>query len=110
MKDVSEEEKEAVKLLKSMINHKPDNIRLNWRKGIYALQLILNLIEKQEKVIDLMAEGVLEASLYRLGICPAETDYGGIDYSLCKNYNNGEVNCYKCIKEHYYKEVLKDEQ
>ena len=49
---LSDEEKKAMKLLNDMIKHKPDTIRLEWRKGIYALQLVLNLIEKQYKEIE----------------------------------------------------------
>ena len=49
---MTDEENKAMKLLNDMIKHKPDTIRLEWRKGIYALQLILNLIEKQTKQIE----------------------------------------------------------
>ena len=53
---MSDEEKNAVKLLNNMIKNKPDTIRLEWRKGIYALQTLLNLIEKQQKEIEELKE------------------------------------------------------
>ena len=61
---LSDEEKKAMKLLNDMIKHKPDTIRLEWRKGIYALQLVLNLIEKQSKEIEELKE---ESKEYQIG-------------------------------------------
>ena len=49
---MSVEEKSAIELLRAMIKNKPDTIRLERRKGIYALQLVLNLIENQQKELD----------------------------------------------------------
>ena len=53
---MSEEEKKAIELLKAMIKNKPDTIRLERRKGIYALQLALNLIENQQQELNNLKE------------------------------------------------------
>lgn len=96
---MSEEEIKAIEILRlSPIfrGRKPEND---------CLEIVLKLIEKLQKVIDLMAIELFNyANLNILGICEAELENGNYDMNLCK-MSLANRNCCECIKKHFYKKV-----
>jgi hypothetical protein len=66
----------------------------------YAIEAVLKLIKKQEKIIDKMAEHIKDLDLDE-SICIENT----INPQLC---NDQLSNCKECIKEYFKKEVEKE--
>lgn len=105
---MSEEEKEAIKFIqgeiKDLLNdieYYKDYQNIIEKEEVHLKQTLLNLINKQQKVIDLMAD-VLNDFDYdkqceecHTDICSASVD--GTEYA-------------KCIKEHFYKKVEKENE
>ena len=72
------------------------------------MKIVLNLVEKQDKVIDRLSNLVIIKSLKPNGEhtnCTYDFDYS------CKLNEEGyrKYSCKDCVKEYYFKEVMKDE-
>lgn len=94
---VSEQEKEAIKYLKKHII--PYN-NINGNLEFLVNDVLLNLIEKQQKVIDLMAEMLVKLdNEFEDGDCFILREFSDIDRCLCWD------KCTTCVKEYFYKKV-----
>lgn len=91
---MNKEEKEAIEFLKEKME--------NWRKYMpedtepHAEDIILNLIQKQEKIIDKMAEKLYFDCFDR--VCQ----------ECCKECEKDKDTQRECIKEYFKKEVEKE--
>lgn len=108
---MNKEEKEAIEKIKILAIG--DFITWFNTDGCIEMEIsaktILNLIQKQEKIIDAMSIEIYNyANLGMLKICPAEQDNGNYNLNLCK-MNLAERNCILCIKEYFKKEVEENE-
>lgn len=105
------EEKELIKEFKEELNEDLKDIEnVNdtfLMVTMHNIEIIVNLIEKQEKVIDEMSEVIHLESDYgcSLTYCPAELENGILNFDKC-NYHK---DCLKCVKEYFYKEVENNE-
>jgi len=104
-------EEEIIKYAKIFSNAKGDTYKINFvneSKTIDEVEIwkeILKLIDKKDKVIDLMATELFNyANLNILGICEAELENGNYDMNLCK-MSLANRNCCECIKKHFYKKA-----
>lgn len=97
---MSEEEKKAIDYTKARIygNEELENITIYMEDLI----TILNLIEKQDKIIDLMADYI---HLYTLS---GEEDVYCFKVNDCEVVG-GSKSCFDCIKEHFRKKVKTNE-
>ena len=93
---MNKEEKEAIEYLKKYIEWET----CGERSLETDIETVLNLIQKQEKIIDKMAEYINELDIDE-DICTKNV----INPQLC---NEEYSNCKECIKEYFKKEVEKD--
>lgn len=83
--------KEAIKILKQ-----PPDFSLNYYERENAIDIVLNELEKKDKVIDMMAEQI-RASDIDENICKLITEPTECVSRDCK--------CENCIKEYFYKKA-----
>lgn len=104
---MSKEEKKAIERLHKRIKDN-ENYEINqvWlTDDVHAVNILLNLIEKQNKVINLMAEQI---DKYKEII--DDLSEGDIDCFIPDTYSNiddcvKKKTCAGCIKEYFYKKV-----
>ena len=65
---------------------------------------LINLIEKQDKIIDLMAEYIKRDTVFYDTEGISSCDLSEEKYCKCSKHNNG-ANCKDCIKEYFRKKV-----
>ena len=99
---MNKEEKEAIEKIKEELKrvHK-----INHLTGTYIpidmLEILLNLIQKQDKIIDMAMELIARKVGSRIEICP--------DMNCCKE-TEGNRTCKQCAIEYFKKECEKGEQ
>jgi hypothetical protein len=96
---MNKEEKEAIKYL-DMMENKINFDLLGYVYGNETIDTILNLIQKQDKIIDMAMELIARKVGSRIEICP--------DMNCCKE-TEGNRTCKQCAIEYFKKEVKKDE-
>lgn len=100
---MNEEEKKAIKRQKENIEIVSFNTIGNPNGEMYItiqdLKILLNLIEKQNKVIDLIAFELGEITQS----CPADI------YETDMNCDNRECNATECLKEYFYKKAEEED-
>ena len=94
----SEEEKKAIYELKCAIDTKKESEDYEDKQDLPILETLLNLIEKQDKMIDLMAKYIDDYSI--------EDEFCTKKNCYADDYINGHCEkCLNCIKEHFRKKV-----
>lgn len=99
---MNKEEKEAIDKIEYYNNLRAVDLSLYYLDMQIATKTLLNLIQKQEAIIDKMAEYMKEKDIDE-DICTKNV----INPQLC---NEEYSNCKECIKEYFKKEVEKGEQ
>ena len=92
---MSEKENEAIKLLKNIAENAVEYDYLNWEE-IDAVKALLNLIQKQDKIIDMAMELIARKVGSRIEICP--------DMNCCKETEENRT-CKQCAIEYFKKEA-----
>lgn len=111
---MNEEENKAIETLKEIISHKEDfdyaygtKFQRPYAIGhdeLKELDVVLNLIQKQEKIINAMGE-----CIHNYQICDYEIKDCG--YRKCEYVADDETpHCKECIIEYFKEEVEKNEQ
>jgi hypothetical protein len=106
---MSEEEKKAIEMLDKFITeHKLYNIKQS--DGLEDnIKKVLNLIEKQEKVIDEMAKWIEKNGYYTYGYANPTCDI--VQDSCLNNHclDRKSRDCQNCMKQYFYRKVENNE-